>query len=167
MKTQIPWGLKMLTACSLRKESIYFMEGSKKKIFIWRIPISEKSRTESWTLATCRGFGYVHLGRRHFSSQQPCARQHQSHPRLGHPQPVDSSRAQAWEADMWNINSFDRSIIFDCTPRSWLYTCSVSPATHISTQQDKVRGWELCPRLCLLHGDRHILVLLELNLWPV
>lgn len=31
MKTQIPWGLKMLTACSLRKESIYFMEGSKKK----------------------------------------------------------------------------------------------------------------------------------------
>lgn len=77
----------------------------KKKIFIWQIPIFWEIQDRepdtcnlSWVRVCALGKG------RHFSSQQPCARQHQSHPRLGHPQLVDSSWAQAWEADMWNIN---------------------------------------------------------------
>ena len=59
---------------------------------------------------------------------------------------------------------FDRSTHSDCTPQFVDYIpalCHQQPIYPLS----KIRflGWELCPRLCLLHGDRHTLVLLELS----
>ena len=89
----------------------------------------------------------------------------QPHPRRGHPQLVDSSHGTGLRS--WYVEHkplFDRSTHSDCTPWFVDYIPALCHQQPIYPPSEiRFLGWELCPRLCLLHGDRHILVLLELN----
>lgn len=138
----------------------------KKKSSFAESLFSEKSRAESWTLPTCGGFGCVHWEKGGTSAHSSCVPGSPSHTQgWAGPKLVDS--CQGTGLRRWYVEHkplFDRSTHSDCTPQFVDYIpalCHQQPIYPLS----KIRflGWELCPRLCLLHGDRHTLVLLELN----